>query len=62
MMISAGIMIRLAFSMPPLMPRDTTKNTIAMKMKSQIYDSKLLVMKLEKYVPPSPIMVAGSKK
>ena len=51
--MSAGIMTRFAFSMPPFTPSDTTKNTMAMNKSIHRKLSVLLVMKPEKKSPPS---------
>ena len=58
MIMSAGIMIKLAFSMPPFTPSDTTMNTIAMNKSIQRKLSVLLVMKPVKK-PPSSASAAG---
>ncbi len=53
--ISAGIMMRFAFSMPPFTPRATIRNTAAMKMSMNSELSAPLAMKPVKNAPPSAI-------
>ncbi len=53
MTMSAGIMNRFAFSMPPFTPSDTTANTMAMNTSIHRKLSTSLVMKPVKKLPPS---------
>ena len=53
MTMSAGIMTRFAFSMPPFTPSDTTMNTMAMNRSIHRKLSVLLEIKPVKKSPPS---------
>ena len=58
MTMSAGIMTRLAFSMPPLTPSATTMKVAAMKIAMNTKLDTGLVMNPAKY--PSPVTADGS--
>ena len=61
MTISAGIMMRFAFSMPPFTPRATVRNVTARNTSMKLTLCGPFAMKDEKYVPPSAIAEGESK-